>query len=516
MSPAEVSAKVLQKLKQAAEDYLGEPVTEAVVTVPAYFNDAQRQATKDAGRIAGLEVKRIINEPTAAALAYGMDKKNDETIVVYDLGGGTFDVSVLEVSKEVVQVVSTNGDTHLGGDDFDHVIMNWLLEEFKKDNGIDISADKMVIQRLRDAAETAKIELSSAQESSINLPFLTADASGPKHLQKTLSRARFEQMIQSLVERSMAPVKKALADAKKSVNEINEIILVGGSTRIPLVQETVKKFFGKDPNKTVNPDEIVSLGACIQGGVLAGDVKDIVLLDVTPLTLSIETMGGVSTPMISRNTTIPTSREEIFSTASDSQPSVEIHVLQGERPEAKYNRTLGRVHLEGIMPAPRGIPKIKVIFDLDANGILSVRAIDTATNKEQRVTVTASGGLSEADIQKMVKEAEANAAEDANRKGEIERRNKLDAMCYTAEKTVTEHKDRLTAEDVTALNVLIEEGRSAVSRQVDTEVVSVSERLEKEVHRVSSAMYAQAAAAQEAANTPPVDGAQDAQFDPVV
>ncbi len=398
------------KLKKAAEDYLGEKVTEAVITVPAYFNDAQRQATKDAGRIAGLEVKRIVNEPTAAALAYGLDKKKDEVIAVYDFGGGTFDISILEVGDNVVQVISTNGDTHLGGDDIDNLVIDWMIAEFKKSNGVDLRNDKMALQRLKEAAEKAKIELSSVQETGINLPYVTVGAGGPMHLDMRLSRAKLEQMIAPLVERSMEPVRKALADAKKSPKEIDEVVLVGGSTRIPLVQETVKKFFGKEPHKGVNPDEVVAVGAAVQAGVLSGDVKDLVLLDVTPLCLGVETLGGVMTTMIPRNTTIPTQKKEIFSTATDSQPSVEIHVLQGERTEARYNRTLGKFHLEGIMPAPRGVPKVEVTFDIDANGILSVHAKDTATGKDQKITITANSGLNEAEIQKMVKEAQEHEA----------------------------------------------------------------------------------------------------------
>src|SRR5271156_3970950 len=443
VTPPEVSAKVLQKLKKAAEDFLGEKVTEAVITVPAYFNDAQRQATKDAGRIAGLEVKRIVNEPTAAALAYGLDKKKDEIIAVYDFGGGTFDISILEVGDNVVQVISTNGDTHLGGDDIDNLVIDWLVVEFKKSNAVDLRNDKMALQRLREAAEKAKIELSSVQETGINLPYVTVGAAGPMHLDMKMSRSKLEQMIAPLVERSMEPVRKALADAKKSPKEIDEVVLVGGSTRIPLVQETVKKFFGKEPHKGVNPDEVVAIGAAVQAGVLSGDVKDLVLLDVTPLSLGVETYGGIMTTMITRNTTIPTQKKEIFSTASDSQPSVEVHVLQGERTEARYNRTLGKFHLEGIMPAPRGVPKVEVAFDIDANGILSVHAKDTATGKDQKITITANSGLNEADIQKMVREASEHEKEDKERRVQIERRNKLDNLCYTIEKTIAENKDKV-------------------------------------------------------------------------
>src|SRR6267378_1946471 len=459
-TPPEVSARVLMKLKKAAEDYLGEKVTEAVITVPAYFNDAQRQATKDAGKIAGLDVKRIVNEPTAAALAYGLDKKSNEVIAVYDFGGGTFDISILEVGDNVVQVISTNGDTHLGGDDIDILIMDWLIAEFKKDTGIDVSKDKMVIQRLKDASEQAKIELSSKMETTINLPFLTADASGPKHLQKQFTRAKLEQMITPLVERSMEPVRRALADAKKNPNQIDEVVLVGGSTRVPLVQETVKKFFGKDPHRGVNPDEVVAVGAAVQAGVLSGDVKDMVLLDVTPLSLGVETLGGVMTVMIPRNTTIPTQKKEIFSTATDSQPSVEVHVLQGERTESRYNRTLGRFHLEGIMPAPRGVPKVEVTFDIDANGILSVHAKDTATGKDQRITITANSGLTDDQIKNMVKEATEHEAEDKERREQIERRNKLDNLCYTLEKTISENREKIPAPDAATLEGLIREARS--------------------------------------------------------
>ncbi len=492
VSPPEVSAHVLRKLKRAAENYLGEEVTEAVITVPAYFNDSQRQATKDAGKIAGLEVKRIVNEPTAAALAYGLDKKNEEVIAVYDFGGGTFDISILEVSDNVVQVISTNGDTSLGGDDVDNRVIDYLVAEFKKDQGIDVRSDKMVVQRLKDAAEKAKIELSSKLETTINLPFLTADASGPKHLNLKLTRAKLEQMIEDLVQRTLEPTKKALADANKRPGEIDEVVLVGGSTRIPMVQESVKKFFGKEPHKGVNPDEVVAIGAAVQAGVLSGDVKDMVLLDVTPLSLGVETLGGVMTALIPRNTTIPTRREETFSTAEDGQTKVEIHVLQGERAEARSNRTLGRFHLEGILPAPRGVPKVKVTFDIDANGILSVTARDEATGKDQKITITANSGLSDNEVDKMVEEGKQHEAEDKQRREQIEQRNRADQLCYQVEKALEEGKDKLPADKVAEARGVVTELRAAIDKQEHEAIARGSEKLEKLMAEIAQQAYATA------------------------
>jgi molecular chaperone DnaK len=494
LAPPEISARVLMKLKKAAEDYLGEKVTEAVITVPAYFNDSQRQATKDAGRIAGLEVKRIVNEPTAAALAYGLDKKKDEVIAVYDFGGGTFDISILEVGDNVVQVISTNGDTHLGGDNIDQRVTEYLIAEFRKDQGIDVSKDKMVLQRLKEASEKAKIELSSLMETQINLPFLTADASGPKHLNLRLSRAKFESMIEDLVERTLEPTRKALGDANKRPSDIDQVVLVGGSTRIPMVQKKVAEMFGKEPHKGVNPDEVVALGAAVQAGVLSGDVKDLLLLDVTPLSLGVETLGGVMTVMIQRNTTIPAKKSEIYSTAADSQTSVEIHVLQGERSMARDNRTLGRFHLEGIMPAPRGVPKVEVTFDIDANGIVNVSAKDMATGKEQKITITASSGLVDNEIDRMVKDAEKNKAEDEKRRKEIETRNRAEQLVYATEKTLEEHKDKIPADSATLVTDAVTALKASIASGDNARIEADMEKLTKASHKIAEVMYQSAAA----------------------
>ncbi len=512
--PPEISARVLMKLKKAAEDYLGEPVAEAVITVPAYFNDSQRQATKDAGRIAGLDVKRIVNEPTAAALAYGLSKGSEEekVVAVYDLGGGTFDISILEVAENVVEVISTNGDTSLGGDDFDVVIIDWLLEEFKKDTGIDVSADKLVMQRLKDAAEKAKIELSGAPETEVNLPFLTADASGPKHMQTKLSRAKFESMVGELVQRSLGPCKKALSDAKKTIEQIDEILLVGGSTRMPLVQQKVSEFFGKEPGKGVNPDEVVGLGAAVQAGVLSGDVQDIVLVDVTPLSLGIETLGGVMTPLIPRNTTIPTRKSETFTTAADNQSSVEVHVCQGERSMANDNRTLGKFSLVGIPPAPRGVPQIEVTFDIDANGIVNVSAKDKATGKEQKITITASSGLSEDQIQDMVDDAEKFEEDDKKRKEAVEERNALEAMVLQTEKLISENGDKLPAEAKTEVESAVAGAKEALESQDAERVTAAKETLTAASHKLAEAMYGQGQAGAEGApGEPGAEGAPGAE-----
>ena len=491
-TPPEISAMILQKLKKSAEAYLGETVREAVITVPAYFNDAQRQATKDAGRIAGLDVKRIVNEPTAAALAYGLDKKKDETIAVYDFGGGTFDISILEVGEGVIEVKSTNGDTHLGGDNLDQRIVDWLIAEFKQEHGLDLTSkgNEMALQRLKDAAEKAKIELSTTVETEINLPFITADASGPKHLVRKLTRAKLEQLVEDLIERSVDPCKKALADAGISTNQIDEVVLVGGQTRMPKIQELVRKLFGREPHRGVNPDEVVAVGAAVQAGVLAGDVKDLLLLDVTPLTLSIETLGGVATPMIPRNTTIPTKKTETFSTAADSQTEVEVHVLQGERPMAAQNRTLGKFKLGGIPPAPRGVPQIEVTFDIDANGILNVTAKDNATGKDTRITITSSSGLSKEEVEKMAREAEAHAAEDKEQREEIEAHNALDSLVYNIEKMLKDSGEKVQAADKTEVEAVLADARKTLEGSPSTsELRSAHERLTHASHKLAEALY---------------------------
>jgi len=510
-APPEISAMILQKLKKSAEDYLGEKIEKAVITVPAYFNDSQRKATKDAGKIAGLDVQRIINEPTAAALAYGMDKKADQTIAVYDFGGGTFDISILEVGEGIVEVKSTNGDTHLGGDDIDQVVQDWLVKEFKKESGIDLTKDKMALQRLKEAAEKAKMELSTTMETEINLPFITADQSGPKHLLIKMSRSKLEQLMEPLIQRTLEPCKSAMSDAGLKPEDIDEVILVGGSTRIPKVQELVKGLFGKEPHKGVNPDEVVAAGAAIQGAVLSGDVKDVLLLDVTPLTLGIETLGGVFTKMIDRNTTIPTKKTEIFSTASDNQPSVEVHVLQGEREMAVDNRTLGRFHLDSIPPAPRGIPKIEVTFDMNADGILHVSAKDLGTGKQQAITITGHSGLDDSEIDNMVKDAENHTEEDKKRREVIDTKNHADSLVYALEKTLRENKDKLDPQEASKIQVEIENTKSAIQTDNLDHIKKAVESLTQVSHKMTEMLYQQATQQQAQAGPGDAPGADAGQ-----
>jgi len=505
-SPPEISAMILRKLKEAAEAYLGEKVTQAVITVPAYFNDSQRQATKDAGRIAGLEVLRIINEPTAAALAYGMDKKKEQTIAVYDLGGGTFDISILDIGEGVFEVKATNGDTHLGGDDFDQEVIDWIADEFKRESGIDLKRDRMALQRLKEAAEKAKCELSTTLQTEINLPFITADASGPKHLVLTLTRAKLEQLVADLIERSLGPCRQAMQDASVTAKDIHEVILVGGQTRMPKVQEVVRNLFGREPHKGVNPDEVVAVGAAVQAAVLTGEVKDLLLLDVTPLSLGIETLGGVMTTLIQRNTTIPTKKSETFTTAADNQTSVEVHVMQGERPMARDNRTLGKFHLVGIPPAPRGVPQIEVTFDIDANGILNVSAKDTATGKQQNITITASSGLTKNEIDRLMKEAEAHSAEDTRRKQEIEIRNQADSLVYSTERTLSEHGGKLPEADRKTIENALAEAREALKGEDYDRIKRAQEGLTKASHKLAEIMYREAQTQPQAGRAAGSDG----------